>query len=965
MRLKILFVCLVSFMVISFTQAQNGFIRGTVFDAEIGEYLPGVSILIEGTTMGTITDLDGKFSLSVSPGTYSLQISFISYETLHIKDLEVKAGEANVLDEIGLKEASFELSEVTVSAKAVRTTETALMSMKKKSANVLDGISASSFRKIGDSDAASSMRRVPGVSVVGGKYVYVRGLGDRYTKTILNGVQIPGLDPDRNTIQMDLFPTNIIDNILISKSFSADLPADFTGGIIDINTKDFPEERMANISFSLGYNPAMHFNPNYLTYKGGETDFLGFDNGTRAIPATSNVPFFSAVVGNPDGADGQRYREILEGFNPTMAAYQKSSFVDIKLGTSFGNQFKHEKVTLGYNVAISYKNETEYFKDAEFGRYGLSSDPNVNELEVREYQKGDIGSNNVLLTGLAGFAVKTAKSKYRINLLHIQSGESKSGIFDYNGSDQGSVFDAYQHNLDYTQRSLTNLLLAGNHKLSNNTWDLEWKLSPSLALNKDPDVRFTRYEVNDDGSFSIGTEVGFPERIWRSLEEIDISGLLNLTKDYDFRGNKSKLKFGGAYTYKERDYEILSYALNIRNIPLTGDPDELFLPENLWPYQDNPNRGTTYEARFVPNNSNQYNANVNNIGAYVSTELNVSVKFKTVLGIRIENYIQRYTGTNQLKTKILDNDIVLDDFDFFPSVNFIYSFTEKQNLRLSYSKTIARPSLKELSFAEIYDPITGRTFVGGLFEDADNSEGIVFWDGNLVSTDIHNFDLRWEIYPSNGQMFSISGFYKNFINPIETVQYATQVGAFQPRNVGNGEVFGLEAEIRLNMESFIPVLNNYTMIGNVTVNKSRIKLSPTEYDSRLENARTGQTIDEYRDMADLAPYIVNAGFAYNGGEKGFWEDLEAGIYYNVQGQTLVFVGIADRPDIYSKPFHSLNFNTNKKFGKDNRMNLGVKIENILNSSKDAIFKSYDATDQYFGRLNPGTKFTVRFSYSIF
>lgn len=964
MYLKILFISLFHLFIVSLSLAQDGFIRGTVFDAEMGEYLPGVTILIEGTTTGTITDLDGKFSITLPPGTYDLRISFISYETLNIKGIVVKAGEANVLEDIGLKEASFELEEVTVVATAVRNTETAMLTMKKKSANVIDGISASSFRKIGDSDAAASMKRIPGISVVDGKYVYVRGLGDRYSKTILNGVEIPGLDPNRNTIQMDLFPTNIIDNITVQKTFSAELPASFTGGIIDINTKDFPSDRMGVFSVSLGYNPAMHFNPNYLTYEGSKTDFLGFDDGTRAIPATSNVPFFSEVVGDPDGEEGQRYKQILEGFNPNMAAYKQKSFMDYNLGAAFGNQYEREKVTLGYNVALSYRNETEYFKDAEFGRYGLAGDPDIYELEVREYQIGDIGTNNVLLSGLAGFAIKTAKSKYKINLLHIQSGVSRAGIFDYFGSDQGSEFTALQHTLDYSQRSLSNILLAGDHRFSNPKWELEWKLSPSYATDEDPDVRFTRYE-DRDGDWSIGTEVGFPERIWRSMAELDVAGLLHLTREYDFRGNKSKLKFGGAYTYKERDFEILSYALNIRDIPLTGNPNELFYPENLWPYQGNPGRGTTYEARFVPFNANQYNANVNYIAGYISTELKFSAKLKTILGIRVENYVQRYTGSNQLQTKVLDNAIVLDDLDVFPSINFIYSVTEKQNLRLSYSKTIARPTFNELSYAEIYDPITGRTFVGGLFRDADDGAGIVFWDGNLISTDIHNFDLRWEIYPKGGQMFSISAFYKNFISPIEMVQYATQVGAYQPRNVGNGNVFGLEADIRLNIESVIPSLNNLMLIGNATFNESRIKLSNTEYISRFENARTGQTIEEYRDMADLAPYIVNVGLAYNGGEKGFWKDLEAGLYYNVQGQTLLFVGIADRPDIYSIPFNSLNFNSNKKFGKNNRMNIGLKIENILNASKDAVFKSFNTDDMYFERLDPGVKFKLRFSYSLY
>ncbi|MEZ5198720.1 MAG: TonB-dependent receptor [Bacteroidales bacterium] len=964
MKLKLLFFGVFSLLLFSWSIAQNGFIRGTIFDAELGEYLPGVTILVEGTTTGTITDLDGKFSLSVPSGTYSLRISFISYETLNISDIKVAEGETRVLDDIGLKEASFELAEVTVSAQAVRNTETAMLTIKRKSATVIDGISASSFRKIGDSDAAASMQRVPGVSVEGGKYVYVRGLGDRYTKTVMNGMEIPGLDPDRNTIQMDLFPTNVIDNILVHKSFSADLPADFTGGVIDIGTKDFPEEKVGDVSLSLGYNPGMHFNSNYLTYKGGNTDFLGFDDGTRAIPATTNIPFFSQVVGNPNGEDGQRYREILDNFNPTMAAEQQTSFMDYKIGFAFGDQIPKEKVTLGYNIAFSYKKDEEFYENAEFARYGLDGNPDVYDMEVREFQKGNYGVSNVLLSGLAGFAIKTNKSKYRVNLMHLQNGESKAGIFDFKGSDQGSVFDALQHNLDYSQRSLTNLLLAGDHKFKNSKWNLDWKVSPTLAIMDDPDVRFTRYE-DRDGKWAIGTEVGFPERIWRSLNEIDLAGLVHVSKEYDFLGQKSKLKFGGAYTYKERDYEILSYALNIRNIPLTGNPDELFYPENLWPCYDDPTRGTTYEARFIPTNPNQFNATTSNIAGYVSTDLSVSKKFKAILGLRIENYVQRYTGTNQLQTKVLDNDVVLDDLGFFPAVNLIYGITEKQNLRFSYSRTIARPSFKELSYAEIYDPITGRTFVGGLFEDADNSAGVVFWDGNLISTNINNYDLRWEIYPSNGQMFSVSGFYKNFINPIEIVQYATQVGAFQPRNVGDGDVYGAEIEVRLELEPLTSSLKNVMFLMNFTLAESRIQLSQTEYDSRVENARTGQTIYEYRDMAGQAPYIINTGLSYNGGTKGFWQDFEAGVYYNVQGKTLEYVGIADRPDIYSKPYNSLNFNSNKKLGKDKRMQIGLKIENILNSSRESVFESYNATDQYFEKLDPGFKFSLRFSYAIF
>lgn len=946
-------------------QAQNGIIRGSVFDETSGEALISVTIVVENTTKGILTDLDGKFNLSIEPGTYNLKLSYISYEPKVISGVKVNPDEVTLLENIMLKSSTIGLKEVTVTANAIRNTEGAIMSVKMNSPNLMDGISAVSFKRMGDSDAASSMKRVPGVSVEGGKYVFVRGLGDRYTKTILNGVDIPGLDPDRNTMQMDIFPTNIIDNIIVHKSFSAELPADFTGGVIDIAINDFPDRKKGNISVSSSYNPDFHFKSDYLTYEGGKTDFLGFDDGSRAIPATENIPFFATVLGNPQGEEGLRYREILENFNPVMAAIKQKSFMDYSFGTSFGNQIPVKKITLGYNFGFSYKNNTEFYKKAEYGRYGLSSDPDVTELEVREFQIGDFGVNNVLLSGLAGFAVKTAHSKYRLNIMHLQNGESKAGIFDYEGSDQGSNFSGYQHNLEYSQRSLTNILLDGKHSFNSSKWEIVWKLSPTLSVISDPDARFVRY-VTDNSDLRINTESGFPERIWRNLSEINLIGVVHVSKQFNFRGEKATLNFGGLYGYKERDFMIRKFMLNIRNVALTGDPDELFRPDNLWPLNGvSYTSGTTYEAGFIPSNPNQFNANSNNASGYISTEFSLIKGLRLIAGVRAEKFIQRYSGQNQLGTIILDNTKVLDDLGIFPSVNLIYNLTSNQNIRASYSKTIARPSFKELSFAEIADPISGRTFVGGMFRDADDVADKEYWDGRLVSSDIHNIDLRWEIFRKDGQMISVSGFYKYFINPIEVVQYASQTGCFQPRNVGDGQVIGSELEFRQNMEIVSERLKNILITSNISVTRSRIELSLTEYYSRIENARTGEKIEKYRVMAGQAPWIINSGITYLGADKGFLSGFEAGLYYNVQGTTLQYVGIADRPDIYTLPFHSLNFNAGKKLGKEKRMQISIKVDNILNDKKESVFKSFNPTDQFFTKLEPGTTYHLKLSYALF
>ncbi len=964
MKLKVLFSSFSFISIASLSIAQNGSIRGAVIESATGDAATGVRISLAGTKSGCISDLDGKYELSVEPGKYELVFSSLFYDTLRMTDVEVKPNQVNVLPVVRMGELVTEVGEVVVSATRRVDTDVAVLVLKQKAPNAIDGISAASFKKIGDSDAAGAMTRVPGVSVANGKYVFIRGIGDRYNKTVMNGMDIPGLDPDRNTLQMDIFPTSIIENMIVNKSFIADLPADFAGGVVDISLKNFPDERQGSVSLSLGYNPNYHFNGDYLTQSRSKTDFLGFDNGLRTIPAEDNIPFYAKIIGNPNGEDATRYKDVLSRFNPNMGAMQQMSLMDFGLSFSYGDQKKLEKSAVGYNFMLSYSNNTEFYKDAEYGRYGLRPDPTIYEMDMREFQKGSFGVNSVMLSAMAGVGFKTLKSKYTFNILHLQNGESKSGIFDYEGNDQGSVFSAYQHNLEYSQRGMTNAQLMGKHEVGKNSrWEMEWKLSPTYSTIDDPDVRFTRYRTQTAG-VSIGTESGFPERIWRDLKEINLAGKADATWKFNAFGNKGELKFGGGHTFKERDFNIRTFMINVRNIHLTGDPDELFAPENLWPYNGDISKGTTIEPTFLPNNPNQFTSSVQNTSGFVSAQISPVKRLKAVIGLRAENYVQRYTGRDQMGYNILNNDIVLNDLGLFPSLNLVFAATEKQNVRLAYGKTIARPSFKEMSYAEIVDPLTGRTFIGGLFRDEDNGTGTVYWDGNLRSTDIHNFDLRWEIFPTMDQTISVSAFYKKFFNPIEIVQYSSQAGSFQPRNVGDGQVLGGEVEIRLGLGFISEKAKDFALITNVTVTDSRIQFSETEKQSRIANARDGEVIKDYRKMAGQAPYVVNAGFSYNGGENGFWKGLEVGIFYNVQGSTLVYVGMVDRPDVYTVPFHSLNFNANKKFGKNGNWNVGLKISNLLNDRKEEVFKSYNAQDQYFSRLTIGTTTSLKVGYNF-
>lgn len=951
-------VLLVLFQLLAgFAFAQKGIVRGSVFEESTGEPLFGVSILVKELSTGAVTDFDGKFEIQADPGTYTLQVSYISYSPVELAAVVVASGKVSVLGDILMKEDASELETVTVQGTAIRTTESALMSVKRNSPNVLDGITASTFRQIGDGDAASAVKRVTGVSIEGGKYVYVRGLGDRYTKTVLNGVDVPGLDPDRNALQMDIFPTNVIDNILVSKSFTADLPADFTGGVVDIETKDFPEEKTAKLSISGGINPAMHFNSNYLSYEGGKTDWLGFDDGTREIPTggSTDIPQYAEVVGNPNGLKGQEFQATLRAFNKTLGGFRNSSLMDYGIGFSLGNQMARTKVTWGYNVAFTYKNETEYYKDAEFNLYAKPADNTVTELEPLEEQTGDYGVNSVLLGGMAGIALKTEASKFKLNFLHLQNGESKAGEFMFLNTNLGAVFEAKQYNLEYSQRGLSSALLSGTHYFRGRSWEVNWKLAPTFSKIDDPDIRFTRFRVPNN---IVGTEVGLPTRIWRTLDEFNLVGKLDLTRQTDIFGRNGKIRFGGNYVYKDREFNIQSFQFNPGNITFTGDPNAILNEENLFDAENI--NGVRHNPDFIPNNPNAYQSNLTNIGGYGSAELKPSERLKAVVGVRMEKYVQYYTGTNANATIVLDNDKVLDDVDFFPTINLIYSLKENQNLRFSATRTIARPSFKELSYAEILDPITGRTFIGGLFPESTNGGSEVLWDGNLAATRINNFDVRWELFQERGQMFSLSGFYKSFDKPIEMVQFLSDPGAFQPRNVGTGTVLGFELEFRKSLGFLTPSLENFSWTLNTTLTESSIKMSATELRSRQLTAREGQVIDDSREMAGQAPYIVNTGISYNNFTNGW----EAGIFYNVQGPTLNLVGYGNRTDTYAVPFNSLNFNLNKSFGADERIQANFGVENILNARRQIIFKSYEAQDRYFTNLAPGTEIKFGFTYAF-
>ncbi len=950
--------------------AQKGTIRGAVIDDNTGEPMIGATVIIDGTSIGTTTDIDGQYSFELEPGNYALKFTYISYKTIEIPSVIVKSAEVTLVENVTLKEDLVETAEVVVQAEAVRSNEAGIINLKLKSAGMIDGISSDKIRQTGDANVAEATKRVTGVTVEGGKYVYVRGLGDRYSKTTLNGVDIPGLDPDKNSLQMDIFPTNLISNIMISKNFTADLPGDFTGGLLNIETKDFPEQQQMGISFSTSFNPQVHFNKNYLSYAASSTDFLGFDNGMRALPSGADNQF----IPNPVGYSQDQVRNFNQLFNKTLGAQREMSILDFNGSFSIGNQINLKKKgepsqnKLGYIFSITHKSDYKFYDDVRFGEYQRDSDASKNEMNYATRQGGELAERSYLMGLIGGIAYKTLHSKLKLSLIHLQNGESRAArlITENNSSAVGqSGYAAISDNLEYNQRSLSNALLQGSHVFVEKAWELDWRVSGTYSSSNDPDIRktaFSGYDVinpqNSSYRFNAG-EAGYPSRIWRSLSEWNATAKMDVQKKWKINGTDLKLKLGASQNYKIRDYSILTfnYVISPNQNYTSSDANQVLNESNLWPGDPSSSGVNVFYIQSGNNspNSNEYSSNVLNTGAYFSGEYTFFKRLKVIAGLRFEYFLQRHTGRDIANQNRLNNDVVLNTINLFPTVNLVLAITPKMNLRLAYARTVARPSFKELSYAQILDPITNRIFNGSFFRYV-NSTGQVTWNGQLTETKIDNADIRWEWFFNNNQLISLTGFFKYFQNPIELIRIPEQQTSseYQPRNVGNGFVYGFEFEFKKDFAFISPALKNFNINGNFTLVQSIIQMTEVEYNARLSYIRVGESIDRYRDMAGQSPFVINAGMSYTNDEIG----MDVGIFYNVKGPTLSIVGTGLSPDIYDEPFHSLNFSFSQKIGKEKKTAIDFKVNNILMDRIESFYVSYQATKQIFNSINPGITFSI-------
>jgi TonB-dependent receptor len=1007
-RLKSLFIILLLLQIGKTAFAQTGNISGKIIDKQTGEEIIGAVVKIEGTSIATTTDLSGNYILKVAAGNHTIACNFISYRKIIVNNVAVKQGETVQLD-FALEADNIEIKEIVIEAVQQRNTDASLISIQKKSFAVQDGISAQQMARTGSSNAAESMKQMAGANVEDGKFMVMRGLGDRYSIAQLNGLPIPSSDPYRNASSLDLIPSSFVDNIVTTKTFTPDQPGNFAGGNLNITTKSFPEKPYVTVSISQSMNTLSSLNGDFLSYKGGDSDWRGKDDDTRKLPELALNDSIRDLLNSSLYLNARKKSEDFEPerqlFNSSAKAFSNEfiakrtqqmndeSGIGYQLRQVFGlnNNFNKTPLNNNYSIAAgqryviknteigmtiggNYQRNFTHYNNGEINTY---INTNTEKLFAYQALNETKSIDNPQLGGLANLAVKIAK-KHTVGITGIYSNDAEKVSRQQSGSFMGQVSDSRaQFNtnvLEFTQRELKSLVVNGSHNFKVlHGLDIDWSASNTNTRQYEPDLRYFAYTSVKDTADSVGAdgnlvryldtayymnnaEFAFPYHFYRDLKDkqkqAKIDFTLNLNKSESF-----KIKWGAYYSSTKRNFEEYRFQMNNSGIQSSqkllldsynGDLDAFLDPDNFGitdTIRNSQGAVTRYATGWhyinQVNNRNFYTGSQDIAAAYGMTVFSPFKDFKVITGARIESTNMQVASrdTNAIFYS-LNGDTIVDPgklklIDVLPSINTVYALSERTNIRLAYSQTIARPNMRELAPFEQFDTKNGFFNVG---------------NPGLKRTLINNYDIRYEFYPKPGEIIAVSAYYKTFKDPI--------IRAFNPKatipelsfvNVDKAEVLGAEIEFRKSLAFIAPIMQNFYFNTNLTLIHSRVDIPSRE----IENAKNVDSTytQESRPFQGQAPYIVNAILTYANAKIGH----ESSLSFNVSGPKLYSISLFATPDVYEAPVPFLNFKTTQNIGK--YWQLSFIMRNILNAK-------VSKTQQYKGQTYFAETFQIGRTFGL-
>jgi outer membrane receptor protein involved in Fe transport len=882
MRLILIITLFISFLFTSVIFAQQkGTISGSTTDKTNNEVLIGTNVSIMGTDFGAASDLDGHYFIrNILPGTYRLKFSFISYQTIIIGNVVVTAGNDTKIN-VALPPLALETKEVVVTAEALKTSEFSVLNIQKNSSNILDGISAELINKNNSSDGTDVLKRMTGITISDGRYAYIRGVSDRYNNTLLNGSSLPSTDPEKKSFSYDLFPANLIENLISSKTATPDKPADFSGGLIEIQTIEFPSKLIMNFSASSSYNSQTSFK-DFVSYNGGNRDWSGMDDGARLLPSSINWQ----KVGR-----GNYTSEELQSIGLAFANNWQTNSTTAPIKGNFkinlGNSYNFSKGVLGFITSFNYSNNDEITK-LENNYYTFDG--------PRFEYKGFNYANAVAWNGMLNLSLKLGQShKVSLKNIYNQNMENETTLFE----GPSYYFPDYRKStsLRFISRALFSTQFIGEHHFGLlKGLSADWNLNYGNSKRDEPDARryvYSRDLYEPESAFRFLLDQSLSTRFYGNLDDTNLGASMNLGMKLFKNPSLPDVKFGFHYDKKERTFDARTFGF--WNVPggnfmaedqlMTKSVEEIFAPQNF---------GNRFiEVIEITKASDSYNSKQFVTSGYLMTHFTLFSDLKVITGVRYEKSEQKlnsYTVTNEpMSVNSTYNDVL-------PSLNLAYAFTEKLNIRAAFSKTLARPEFRELAPFSYFDFLTYELVEG-------NPE--------LKRSLITNLDLRFEYYPSNLELLAVSGFYKKFDDPIEQVLIAAS--AFQPirsyENAKEATNFGLEVEIKKRLDFISPYLNCISFVGNVSLINSEISL----------NGGNGFQVTK-RPLQGQADYISNFGLYYED-ISGKWG---ASLIYNRVGEKISRVGFANLGDIIELPRNQIDFSGSAKLFENITLKLSAK-----------------------------------------
>ncbi len=917
-------ICLGSFSLF----AQKGKIEGKVTDSKTGTPVAGLTVVLKETGKATSTDLEGRFTFNAEPRKkYSITISSGNYESKEITDIETGADGIASLDiSVTPKTKTGEEVVVRSTSTARKETVNALISFQKNTNTVASVISAEAIRRSPDRNTGEVLKRTPGASLQEGKFIVIRGLQDRYNQAMLNGILLTSTEPDRKTFSFDLIPASMIDNIVINKAFVPEYPGEWAGGLIQVNTKDIPSKNFFTVQMGTGFN-SQTLGKNFYKDTKGKYDWLGIDDGSRALPASyTRKAEFDILSPAEKTAIGKQMRNAWSPSSsnaPINFAFQASggfttSVFGKKLGGIFGINYnksnKYIKLLNRTNVIDNITNAVSIVSNYDDDKY------------QQEVTAGALGSLSLMLNPRNKISLKGI-----INVTSPQTVTQRAG----NDYSRGDLLKGTE--MVFKENTFATVQLSGEHNITK-PLKLKWYGAFNILDGYVPDQRRILYSKSAGGSDpyslvlanSLSQQSG--SRIYQSLSDYIYTGGGDVSYSLNISGLNQTIKGGYMIQVKDRLYDAQLFA---NYLPI-DNPSLRLLPAGQVFAAENFGNGTDNKIAFdaIKGNTFRYLANTILNAGFIQFDNQLSKALRVVWGVRVENYDQLVGSVKKWDPRHTYSSLT----DFLPGLNATYKLNNKSNLRLSGSQTVIRPELRELASLNLYD-----------FELNASVQG----NPLLKRTKVTNLDLRYELYPRAGEVFTIGAFYKKFENPIEQYFNGGSGGASTVNylNAKEANAYGAELEIRKKLD-FTQALKNFTFQGNVSYIYSRVK----DNTLKLNRAMQGQS-----------PYVLNFGLMYDLEKQG----ITATLLFNQIGERIYFVrDVANAdPDIYEAPRPVLDFQLAKKIlAKKGEIRLNVA--DIINQkqyfyqnvgSNTTFQKSKDA--YRFTRQN-GTNYSLTFNYSF-